>query len=184
LNVQTDIVVGSFRINNLNNIVVLDDAPPIHNAPSNVEGGYLDSETFPSADAVHQRVAVLIERNPKVGDVALVYNMDVDGNVLAGPNGTCDPEVWFHDNRALQRQLGGGQGGSGGGGGPPCAWHYIARSFSCYYRLLLVHLGILGWQFAFTPRGLAPLTVQWMRLYCPERLSLDAANLPQSQGLN
>jgi hypothetical protein len=24
-------------------------------------------------------------------------------------------------------------------------------------------------------QGLAPLTVQWMRLYCPERLALDAA---------
>ena len=58
-------------------------------------------------------------------------------------------------------------------------WHYVAPSFSCYYRLLLVHLGILGWQNAYTPGGLSPLTVQWMRLYCPERLMYDAQHKAQ-----
>ena len=36
-----------------------------------------------------------------------------------------------------------------------------------------VHLGIVGWQYAYTEIGLDPLTRQWMRLYCAERLAND-----------
>jgi len=99
--------------------------------------------------------AFALESNPKVGDSALVYPLDANGGAK-GP-----PEVWFRDR-------------AGG-------WHWVARSFGAYWRLLLVHLGVLGWQSAFTPQGLNPLTVQWMRLYCPERLILDSAHHQRQQ---
>mmetsp|Transcript_32356 Transcript_32356/g.37974 ORF Transcript_32356/g.37974 Transcript_32356/m.37974 type:complete len:224 (+) Transcript_32356:84-755(+) len=136
LSLETEIVVGSFCMNKLSDIIRLDDSP--HATTEDIDLGLTRTNT----------AAFLIERNIKVGDVALVYSLDEKNCPRGGP------EVWFRDRY--------GQ------------WHYIASSFSCYYRLLLVHLGILGWQYAFTPNGLAPLTVQWMRLYCPERLMYDS----------
>jgi hypothetical protein len=40
---------------------------------------------------------------------------------------------------------------------------------------MVVHLGIIGWQYAYTDIGLDNVTRQWMRLYCPERLAADDA---------
>jgi hypothetical protein len=49
-------------------------------------------------------------------------------------------------------------------------YHYICSSFKQYLRLMVTHLGIRGWQAAFTPEGLPPLTQQWMNVFCKERL--------------
>jgi len=90
--------------------------------------------------------ALILDHNPKVGEVALIYDAsDESGATVNG--------VWFKD---LKEQ-----------------WHYMAENFSCYYRLMIVHLGILGWQYAYTPAGLDPRSIQWMRLYIPERLMFD-----------
>jgi hypothetical protein len=56
-----------------------------------------------------------------------------------------------------------------------CKWHYVSPSFTHYFRLMVVHLGIIGWQYAYTDIGLDNVTRQWMRLYCPERLAADDA---------
>jgi len=40
---------------------------------------------------------------------------------------------------------------------------------------MVVHLGIVGWQYCYTDAGCDPITRQWMRLYCPERLAADEA---------
>eukprot|EP00050_Salpingoeca_kvevrii_P007835 m.298957 g.298957 ORF g.298957 m.298957 type:complete len:276 (+) comp13999_c0_seq1:55-882(+) len=53
------------------------------------------------------------------------------------------------------------------------AWHVITQSFSDYFRLMALHLGIIGWQYAFTPIGLSPRTKQWFHLYAPVRLRMD-----------
>lgn len=39
-------------------------------------------------------------------------------------------------------------------------WHFLADSFTSYFRMMLVHLGVLGWQQAFSPVGLSPSTEQ------------------------
>lgn len=39
-------------------------------------------------------------------------------------------------------------------------WHFLAGSFTSYFRMMLVHLGVLGWQQAFSPVGLSPSTEQ------------------------
>jgi hypothetical protein len=39
---------------------------------------------------------------------------------------------------------------------------------------MVVHLGIYGWQSAFTPEGASPATQQWMRMFCKERLIVDS----------
>jgi tubulin polyglutamylase complex subunit 2 len=64
-----------------------------------------------------------------------------------------NPEIWFQDVSAR--------------------WHYISGSFSDYLRLLVMHCGVHGWQLAYTPEGIPPLTQQWMHLFCRERLTMD-----------
>jgi hypothetical protein len=64
-----------------------------------------------------------------------------------------NPEVWFVDRCGR--------------------FHYICPSFKQYLRLMVTHLGIRGWQLAFTPEGLPPETQQWMNIFCKERLITD-----------
>ena len=35
-------------------------------------------------------------------------------------------------------------------------WHYLACNFRHYYRMLITHLGIRGWQYLYTQFGLSP----------------------------
>merc|ERR1712224_64879 len=47
------------------------------------------------------------------------------------------PQVWFQDLS--------------------CDWHFIANTFTDYFRLMAMHLGIPHWQYAFTEVGLDPV---------------------------
>lgn len=49
---------------------------------------------------------------------------------------TPDAEIWFLD-RALY-------------------WHFLTDTFTAYYRLLITHLGLPQWQYAFTSYGISP----------------------------
>jgi len=42
---------------------------------------------------------------------------------------------------------------------------------------MIMHVGVHGWQLAFTPEGLSPLTQQWMMLFCRERLTMDVTTV-------
>ena len=50
--------------------------------------------------------------------------------------GELTSEVWF-----LDRAMG---------------WHYLADSFTDYFRLMVMHLGLPHWQYAFTDIGIPP----------------------------
>lgn len=64
-----------------------------------------------------------------------------------------NPEVWFVDNDSN--------------------WHFLTYTFTQFLRIMVVHLGIIGWQMAFTPQGIPLTTQQWMGLFCKERLCVD-----------
>lgn len=66
------------------------------------------------------------------------------------------PQVWFQDLS--------------------CDWHFIANTFTDYFRLMAMHLGIPHWQYAFTDVGLDPVTRNWFALFCPERLAVAVEN--------
>lgn len=51
-----------------------------------------------------------------------------------------------------------------------CALSLLASSFSEYVRLLMLHLGLPRWQYAYTEAGLDPTCRQWLRLMAPDRL--------------
>lgn len=54
-----------------------------------------------------------------------------------------------------------------------CEWNFICNSFSDYLRLMIMHLGLIRWQYAFTKIGLNPITMQWLRFLVPNRLNID-----------
>uniref|UniRef100_A0A2K6U7I9 Tubulin polyglutamylase complex subunit 2 n=1 Tax=Saimiri boliviensis boliviensis TaxID=39432 RepID=A0A2K6U7I9_SAIBB len=58
-----------------------------------------------------------------------------------------DTEIWFLD-RALY-------------------WHFLTDTFTAYYRLLITHLGLPQWQYAFTSYGISPQAKQWFSMYKP-----------------
>ncbi|KAM9677077.1 tubulin polyglutamylase complex subunit 2 isoform 3-T3 [Dama dama] len=58
-----------------------------------------------------------------------------------------DTEIWFLD-RALY-------------------WHFLTDTFTAYYRLLITHLGLPQWQYAFTSYGVSPQAKQWFNMYKP-----------------
>lgn len=80
-----------------------------------------------------------------LGDIVLLYR--------TGSAAQDDPEVWLLDHSA---QL-----------------SYLCRNLTHYLRLMVVHLGIRGWQGAFTDSGWSPATQTWMNLFCKERLVID-----------
>jgi hypothetical protein len=49
---------------------------------------------------------------------------------------------------------------------------------------MIMHLGIPGWQYAFTKVGLDPQTLQWFRFLTPERLAIDIENRKNQEYLN
>lgn len=81
-----------------------------------------------------------------MGEVVLLYRMN--GNVVSE-----EPEIWILDQSACLS--------------------YLCRSFTHYLRLLVVHLGIKGWQGVFMDQGWSINTQLWMGMYCKERLIVD-----------
>lgn len=57
-----------------------------------------------------------------------------------------------------------------------CKWFFIANTFTDYFRLMIMHLGLPNWHYAFTEVGLDPQTLQWFRFLSPERLAIDIEN--------
>ncbi|KAJ3044509.1 Tubulin polyglutamylase complex subunit 2 [Rhizophlyctis rosea] len=64
---------------------------------------------------------------------------------------------------------------------PPCilfhclstnTLHHLAPSFTSYFRLLIAHCGISGWEMSVTPLGLSRETEDWLNYLTPERARL------------
>lgn len=121
-----------------------------------IEGKNVANEPTSSSRAIDVKssVAFSLTNGSEFGQVMLVYRS------VAGKDGAMSasfdaPEVWFVDTSLR--------------------WHYIASTFARFLRLAVVHMGIYGWQLAFSPEGLPAATRQWMGLFCRERLAVDSA---------
>jgi len=120
-----------------------------------LDGQFMPSTTSSNYESVDTEgsTGFLLDSHPMCGQIVLVYcsrSRDTAGQ----PQVQFDhPEVWLQDNSLR--------------------WHFIASTFTQFCRLMVVHLGIVGWPLAFTPEGLSPVTTQWMNIYCKERLILD-----------
>ncbi|XP_070175307.1 tubulin polyglutamylase complex subunit 2-like isoform X2 [Littorina saxatilis] len=63
-------------------------------------------------------------------------------------------------------------------------WHYLASSFTDYFRLMIMHLGLPHWQYAFTDMGVPPQAKQWFHMYAPTRLEIDINTPRNMQGIS
>ncbi|KAK7484590.1 hypothetical protein BaRGS_00024222 [Batillaria attramentaria] len=94
------------------------------------------------------------------GKVCLVYREQRQGT----GSSEMTSEVWFLD-RAL-------------------CWHYLAATFTDYFRLMFMHLGLPHWQYAFTDIGIPPQAKQWFHLYAPTRQEIDTSTPREAQGIS
>uniref|UniRef100_A0A673TMX4 Knr4/Smi1-like domain-containing protein n=1 Tax=Suricata suricatta TaxID=37032 RepID=A0A673TMX4_SURSU len=106
-----------------------------------------DSENQPEKPHFDSR-SVIFELDPCNGNgkVCLVYKR-------GKPALAQDAEIWFLD-RALY-------------------WHFLTDTFTAYYRLLITHLGLPQWQYAFTSYGISPQAKQWFNMYKPITYNTD-----------
>eukprot|EP01028_Stygiella_incarcerata_P004980 TRINITY_DN2152_c0_g1_i1.p1 TRINITY_DN2152_c0_g1~~TRINITY_DN2152_c0_g1_i1.p1 ORF type:complete len:302 (-),score=65.34 TRINITY_DN2152_c0_g1_i1:792-1697(-) len=79
--------------------------------------------------------------------------------VLLYNRGPTHPQVWLID-------LG-------------CSWHYVANSFTDYFRVMIMHLGLPNWQYVFTPHGLDPPSRAWMQFFSPAKLKSHIESVGQ-----
>jgi tubulin polyglutamylase complex subunit 2 len=102
----------------------------------------------------------VLDSSCTLGDIVLLYRINsilvssptASGSTISSQSFSDEPEVWLLDNSARLS--------------------YIAKSFTHYLRLMVVHLGIQGWQAVFTDSW-TPTTQHWMNLFCKERLLVD-----------
>ncbi|XP_075439832.1 tubulin polyglutamylase complex subunit 2-like [Ascaphus truei] len=140
--------VGSMVINGISNLCRLGGSSvyTLPNAPTLAD---LDDDTDeegiegPSVKPHFDSRNVIFELDPCNGNgkVCLVYKTSKPGVA------TLDAEIWFLD-RAL-------------------FWHFLTPTFTSYYRLLICHLGLPQWHYAFTSYGLSPQAKQWFNMYKP-----------------
>eukprot|EP00941_MAST-03F_sp_MAST-3F-sp1_P003319 g3319.t1 len=106
-------------------------------------------------------VPLLVERED-ISDASLckdlvAFLLDDDPNAghvaLFFVEGHQEPQVWFQDFG--------------------CTWYPIAFDFTSFFRVLLTHVGVPGWQYAFTEIGLDPIAKQWLSVLAPVRLLID-----------
>ncbi|XP_068849707.1 tubulin polyglutamylase complex subunit 2 isoform X1 [Capricornis sumatraensis] len=155
-NVKLDehtIPLGSMAINNISKLTQLNqssmyslpNAPTLADLEDDIQegnwGSFCFDENQPEKPHFDSR-SVIFELDPCNGNgkVCLVYKRGKPG--LAQ-----DTEVWFLD-RALY-------------------WHFLTDTFTAYYRLLITHLGLPQWQYAFTSYGISPQAKQWFNMYKP-----------------
>ena len=77
--------------------------------------------------------------------------------VLLFPSASAAPQVWFQD---LGRN-----------------WFFVAKNFTDYLRLVIMHLGLPNWHYAYSAVGLDCATKQWFRFLSVERLAIDVDHL-------
>eukprot|EP00762_Andalucia_godoyi_P000047 ANDGO_02300.mRNA.2 hypothetical protein GUITHDRAFT_142064 len=139
-------------------------------SPSSPSGSASSTSAVLRRSPMHSRSGSLANAAacPNITPVAA---FDLDVTCLCGRlcllfnRGPSLPQVWLFD-------LG-------------CQWHFVANSFTDYFRLLIMHLGIPNWQYIFTDCGLDSVTQQWMRLFSPQRLQYNLERIQmQREGGN
>ncbi|XP_006889255.1 PREDICTED: tubulin polyglutamylase complex subunit 2 isoform X2 [Elephantulus edwardii] len=144
---DSTIPLGSMAINSISRLTQLNqssmyslpNAPTLADLEDDTEEGTL--EELPAKPHFDSRSVIFeLDSCNGNGKVCLVYKNGKPG--LAQ-----DTEIWFLD-RALY-------------------WHFLTDTFTAYYRLLITHLGLPQWQYAFTSYGISPQAKQWFNMYKP-----------------
>ncbi|XP_045705823.1 tubulin polyglutamylase complex subunit 2 isoform X1 [Phyllostomus hastatus] len=123
--------------------------------PEDVKNFYLMTNGFQMTWSVKLDACENEPEKPHFDSRSVIFELDpCNGNgkvCLVYKNGkpalAKDTEIWFLD-RALY-------------------WHFLTDTFTAYYRLLITHLGLPQWQYAFTNYGVSPQAKQWFNMYKP-----------------
>jgi len=127
------------------------ESRPVKSQSSSGAGGRQASAFDLDAECAHGRMALLYWEEEGAPELSC--------SIAAGDGTPYQrPQVWFQDLSFR--------------------WHFIANSFTDYFRLVTAHLGIPQWQHAFTDAGLGPATCHWLAYFCPERLALATEHNP------
>lgn len=149
--------LGCMSLNALSSIVPVPDPPTKEIVSNQSTTAFAGSSELPAP----LQIDVDLE-----GERCTAFELDKDDHGLVAivytKSGKDAPEVWFRD-------LAG-------------EWHFVARTFKHYFRLMIMHLGLPSWQYAFTSVGLDPISQQWFRLLSPERLAIDLEAHEQRYG--
>jgi hypothetical protein len=137
--------MGSFHFNNLDEIKLI------------TKSENDEFVSFKSSDAImptsipdsNNFMAYTLSTSDEFGTISILYRTTPE----ISQTQVINPEIWFFDIKHR--------------------WHFICSSFTSLFRIMIVHLGILGWTGAYTPEGLSLITQQWMNLFCKERLCVD-----------
>lgn len=140
------IPLGSMTINSISKLTQLNqssmyslpNAPTLADLEDDIHEGSEDQPEKPHFDS--RNVIFELDSCNGNGKVCLVYK-------TGKPASAQDTEIWFLD-RALY-------------------WHFLTDTFTAYYRLLITHLGLPQWQYAFTSYGISPQAKQWFNMYKP-----------------
>ncbi|KAJ3148049.1 hypothetical protein HDU86_007617, partial [Geranomyces michiganensis] len=106
------------------------------------------SVTTNSSRASPPGPAYIIQHTPPHGNTCLVFPLSKN---CGDGHDNSNAEIWFHDTTTRR-------------------WHLIAASFTAYIRLMVVHLGIIGWQLGWTDRGMPQATLDWLAMYAEARV--------------
>ncbi|XP_048358540.1 tubulin polyglutamylase complex subunit 2 isoform X1 [Sphaerodactylus townsendi] len=167
--------LGSMTINSISKLNRLGTAPAytLPNAPT-----LADLEDTDEEEGFRTNVFISLSNPPEKGNRdhpekphldsrSLIFELDPcggNGKVClvyknTKPVVAPDSEIWFLD-RALY-------------------WHFLTKTFTAYYRLLITHLGLPQWQYAFTSYGISPQAKQWFNMYKP--ITVNTAQLSSEE---
>lgn len=142
------VTIGSFHFNKLDEIKLIsksvgDEFVSFKSGNTIMPTSIPDSNDF---------MAYALSTSEEFGIIAVLFRTTPEISIPQTAQ-EINPEIWFIDTKRR--------------------WHYICSSFTSLFRIMIVHLGILGWTGAYTPEGLSLITQQWMNLFCKERLCVD-----------
>jgi hypothetical protein len=162
---NNSVSIGEFRLNGINDIQRI----PVEGI---FESSFKKKYDSISANEAKLYGAFLLDSQSEVGEIVMLFRPSISGgaqdddgvtvsalaaygsnSVVMQPNQLENPEIWLLDASGR--------------------WHFVCFTFTQYLRLMVAHLGIYGWQLAFTPEGLPVVTQQWMNMFSKERLVVD-----------
>ncbi|KAG9393180.1 hypothetical protein J8273_3310 [Carpediemonas membranifera] len=132
--------MGNMNINRLEQVQRIESLPiPTVSCPPRTTPAGASASMSPKDVATRsdELGVFVLDRAMSSGTVALLY--------MHGPEQ--EPQVWFQDLNM--------------------SWNFVARTFSDFFRLVLMNMGLPNWLYTFTGFNADPVTQIWLKRLCP-----------------
>ncbi|KAJ3078520.1 Tubulin polyglutamylase complex subunit 2, partial [Rhizoclosmatium hyalinum] len=164
---QDSAVLGSLHVNGIDSLAYVAGSASKANTPENlaainarhsISDEVLDLTRFPNPPGP----AFILHESNGYGKVCLVYPI-TPSSLTPTTKDANDPqrhelnikhpEIWF---QSAQTSM----------------WFFLTHSFTAYFRLAVIHLGIRGWHILFTDQGVPQEVLDWLNFYTPTHAKL------------